>query len=161
VSEYAQVLGGKLKLKGQKTTSVVLSPLKKEKKHKKKHHHRETSHSRDKNASEGENLHSSKKVGSNHGVEGDHRVPAVTEMGEFPPTKVIKTSKGEIWIAANADSALDISRTKAEIAFENHRQKIGSLHPETVKSHKEKIDEFNNKLSQLTEHHDLPKVGPG
>ena len=29
------------------------------------------------------------------------------------------------------------------------------------KSHKERVAEFNNKLEQLSEHHDIPKVGPG
>ena len=30
-----------------------------------------------------------------------------------------------------------------------------------AKSHKEKVSEFNNKLEQLSEHYDIPKVGPG
>lgn len=29
------------------------------------------------------------------------------------------------------------------------------------KSHKEHVASFNEKLAKLTEHHDLPKVGPG
>ena len=29
------------------------------------------------------------------------------------------------------------------------------------KSHKDKVREFNEKLSKLSEHHDIPKVGPG
>jgi protein FAM32A len=28
-------------------------------------------------------------------------------------------------------------------------------------SHKEKVAEFNKYLENLSEHHDLPKVGPG
>lgn len=30
-----------------------------------------------------------------------------------------------------------------------------------AKSHKEKVSEFNSKLEQLSEHYDIPKVGPG
>ena len=29
------------------------------------------------------------------------------------------------------------------------------------KTHKEKVQEFNEKLASLSEHHDIPKVGPG
>ena len=29
------------------------------------------------------------------------------------------------------------------------------------KTHKDKVNEFNEKLANLTEHHDIPKVGPG
>lgn len=29
------------------------------------------------------------------------------------------------------------------------------------KSHKERVADFNNKLEQLSEHYDIPKVGPG
>jgi hypothetical protein len=29
------------------------------------------------------------------------------------------------------------------------------------KSHRERVQEYNEKLSKLSEHHDIPKVGPG
>jgi protein FAM32A len=30
-----------------------------------------------------------------------------------------------------------------------------------AKSHRERINEFNTYLQELSEHHDIPKVGPG
>ena len=30
-----------------------------------------------------------------------------------------------------------------------------------MKSHRERVAEFNEKLQNLSEHHDIPKVGPG
>jgi protein FAM32A len=30
-----------------------------------------------------------------------------------------------------------------------------------AKSHRERVQEYNEKLSKLSEHHDIPKVGPG
>jgi len=30
-----------------------------------------------------------------------------------------------------------------------------------AKSHREKIEEYNEKLANLSEHHDIPRVGPG
>ncbi|EDP41594.1 hypothetical protein MGL_3975 [Malassezia globosa CBS 7966] len=32
---------------------------------------------------------------------------------------------------------------------------------EAGKSHKDKVDSFNAYLDSLSEHHDMPKIGPG
>ena len=32
---------------------------------------------------------------------------------------------------------------------------------EAHKSHKDKVDSFNAYLDSLSEHHDMPKIGPG
>ncbi|KAJ3374727.1 hypothetical protein GGF31_006624 [Allomyces arbusculus] len=55
------------------------------------------------------------------------------------------------------------TKTAAEIAFEEaqrkrQRERIAKM---AAKSHKEKVDEFNKYLESLSEHHDIPKVGPG
>lgn len=56
------------------------------------------------------------------------------------------------------------ARTKAERAYDEafrrsrERQMIKDM---ASKSHKDKVREFNEKLSKLSEHHDIPKVGPG
>lgn len=54
-------------------------------------------------------------------------------------------------------------RTKAEKKFEEKMIKREKHHSKTqvLKSHREKVKEFNEYLAQLTEHHDIPKVGPG
>lgn len=54
------------------------------------------------------------------------------------------------------------AKTAAEEAFER-TQKERRLKQKTahLKSHKEKVAEFNEKLSKLSEHYDIPKVGPG
>lgn len=56
------------------------------------------------------------------------------------------------------------ARTKAEIAHEEafrkqHERRV--IEEMANKSHKDKVREFNEKLSKLTEHNDLPKIGPG
>ena len=65
--------------------------------------------------------------------------------------------------------------TKAEQRFEEVQQKRVRTRPtfhadpqlrERIKndahvSHKERVDSFNNFLEGLTDHNDLPKVGPG
>lgn len=35
------------------------------------------------------------------------------------------------------------------------------LKREGVKTHKERVEELNKYLSGLSEHHDMPKIGPG
>ncbi|KAJ1497653.1 hypothetical protein HMI54_013452 [Coelomomyces lativittatus] len=55
------------------------------------------------------------------------------------------------------------SKTKAELKFaeaqkKRQRDRISKL---AEKSHKEKVDEFNKHLESLSEHYDIPKVGPG
>lgn len=54
-------------------------------------------------------------------------------------------------------------RTETE---RKHEERLRKLEVERLKkiagkSHKEKVKEFNDKLASLSEHHDIPKVGPG
>ena len=56
------------------------------------------------------------------------------------------------------------ARTAAERAYDDayrrsHERKM--IEDMASKSHKDKVREFNEKLSKLSEHHDIPKVGPG
>ncbi|KAH7362632.1 hypothetical protein B0T11DRAFT_328671 [Plectosphaerella cucumerina] len=59
-------------------------------------------------------------------------------------------------------------KTEAELRFEERRRKrllelseSSSSRPELLKTHKERVEELNTYLSKLSEHHDMPKIGPG
>jgi protein FAM32A len=54
-------------------------------------------------------------------------------------------------------------RTEAQIKHEAHlaRKEAERLAKTASKSHRQRVQEYNEKLAQLTEHHDIPKVGPG
>lgn len=57
-------------------------------------------------------------------------------------------------------------KTEAERRFEEARkkrllEKAETSRPELLKSHKERVEELNTYLSKLSEHHDMPKIGPG
>ncbi|CAO3643962.1 unnamed protein product [Cunninghamella blakesleeana] len=56
-----------------------------------------------------------------------------------------------------------IEKTEAEIKFEQIKlqRQMERVSKAAQKSHKERVADFNNKLEQLSEHHDIPKVGPG
>lgn len=63
----------------------------------------------------------------------------------------------------NPPVKLITQKTPAQLAFEaaqlkKQQEKLPVL---AAKSHKEKVAEFNEYLGKLSEHHDIPKVGPG
>lgn len=65
--------------------------------------------------------------------------------------------------AGNPADARDQLRTDAERRFEEQRRKRleERLKREGVKTHKQRVEELNKHLSGLSEHHDMPKIGPG
>jgi len=55
------------------------------------------------------------------------------------------------------------TRTPAERRYEEslakrEKERIAKM---AQKSHRERIEEFNQKLTNMSEHYDIPKVGPG
>ncbi|KAF8140599.1 DUF1754-domain-containing protein [Boletus edulis] len=55
-------------------------------------------------------------------------------------------------------------KTEAERRFEEaQRRRVtpGESGQDSTQTHKDRVNEFNSKLESLSEHHDIPKVGPG
>ncbi|KAJ5017088.1 hypothetical protein K4K57_009734 [Colletotrichum sp. SAR 10_99] len=59
-------------------------------------------------------------------------------------------------------------KTEAERRYEERKRKrllelaeSSGSRPELLKTHKERVEELNTYLSKLSEHHDMPKIGPG
>ncbi|KAK5114086.1 hypothetical protein LTR62_002655 [Meristemomyces frigidus] len=54
-------------------------------------------------------------------------------------------------------------KTEAQRRFDEQRRKRldERLQREGIKTHKERVEELNKYLSGLSEHHDMPKIGPG
>ncbi|KAI5256773.1 hypothetical protein E4T42_01527 [Aureobasidium subglaciale] len=65
----------------------------------------------------------------------------------------------------NKDESLipDDGKTEYERRHEETRRKRleEKLMREGVKTHKERVEELNKYLSTLSEHHDMPRIGPG
>ncbi|RHZ70998.1 hypothetical protein CDV55_104816 [Aspergillus turcosus] len=61
------------------------------------------------------------------------------------------------------DAGATVGKTEAERKYEEARKKrlLERLKREGVKTHKERVEELNKYLSRLSEHHDMPKIGPG
>ncbi|GAA6062791.1 hypothetical protein JCM10212_002160 [Sporobolomyces blumeae] len=62
-----------------------------------------------------------------------------------------------------SSSAGGSTKTKAQLKFEEVQRKrlLEKAAKAATKSHKERVAEFNEKLENLSEHYDTPKIGPG
>lgn len=78
-------------------------------------------------------------------------------------SKIQKPSNLKSQDSVTAPVKLVTQKTPAQLAFEAAQQKKQQekLPLLAGKSHKEKVAEFNEYLAKLSEHHDIPKVGPG
>ncbi|KWU47498.1 DUF1754-domain-containing protein [Rhodotorula sp. JG-1b] len=73
-------------------------------------------------------------------------------------------SDREVASAASASgSTANPYKTEAERRFEEVQRKrlLDKAAKQALKSHKERVAEFNEKLENMSEHYDIPKVGPG
>ncbi|KAI8882946.1 DUF1754-domain-containing protein [Backusella circina FSU 941] len=54
-------------------------------------------------------------------------------------------------------------KTEAERKFEEtkRQRQMERVAKQAAQSHRDRVAEFNQKLENLSEHHDIPKVGPG
>ncbi|PWI69796.1 hypothetical protein PCL_00708 [Purpureocillium lilacinum] len=66
------------------------------------------------------------------------------------------------------DDAPAPQKTEAERRYDEVKKKrllemtrASGARPELLKTHKERVEELNTYLSKLSEHHDMPKIGPG
>jgi len=61
------------------------------------------------------------------------------------------------------DEEMNAGKTEAEIRFfAVQRKRLAEKAAKGAKlSHKDRVAAFNEKLESLSEHHDIPKVGPG
>ncbi|KAI9678059.1 MAG: hypothetical protein M1817_006003 [Caeruleum heppii] len=134
--EYAAVTGGSLKLKGFADSKI-------DKKRKKK-----------KKAAPEKQI-----ISTEDDVQG---VPSPTSKeGVINKDEVPEISGDEDTI--NVDEAAYLGKTEAEKRHEEMRRKrqLDRLRREGVKTHKERVEELNKYLSNLSEHHDMPRIGPG
>ncbi|KAF7597565.1 hypothetical protein BBP40_000043 [Aspergillus hancockii] len=129
--EYSVGGGGKLKLKGSKVSD---GRIEKKKKKAKKANPESTTATNDKGKS------------------------VSTPALEKSPVREQEGSD-----AGMNSSEVGPAKTEAERKYEEMKKKRlqERLKREGVKTHKERVEELNKYLSRLSEHHDMPKIGPG
>jgi protein FAM32A len=134
-SDYATAAGGALKLKGAGV----------DKKKKKKKKPVSTTDSAD---------GASTNIANRHGTDDDARKsPSATPARSLSP----ETAERSIREGGGRQ------KTEAEKRHDEKRRKRleEKMRKEGVKTHKERVEELNKYLSGLSEHHDMPKIGPG
>ncbi|KAL8869821.1 MAG: hypothetical protein Q9174_003978 [Haloplaca sp. 1 TL-2023] len=135
--DYSSAAGGGLRLKGVNTSSKIS-------KHKKKRP-KTSAEAKQGSPSQNPEVRSPKKT--------DEEAPNAQDKDQAD----VETTKEES-IAAQTRG-----KTLAEIQHEERRRRRleERLKREGTKTHKERVEEFNHYLSNLSEHHDMPRIGPG
>ncbi|KAK4230454.1 protein FAM32A [Podospora fimiseda] len=146
-SDYTTVTKGALKLKG--TPGIT-------KKKKKKSSKSTTTSDLEKNLS---------TTGS--GSESKSKSPAPPSTTEEPTIEPnIKDDDND----DNHKEKTEAERKFAEVKRKRLKELASSndpaaaragVRPELLKTHKQRVEELNSHLSRLSEHHDMPKIGPG
>jgi len=147
--EYASAGSGKLKLKGVKDAKV-------DKKKKKK----PSSKPKDEagGADDGDSFKDKSVMLKNLEDEDEQLAKEERRMIGMVDGKEVGPGAG-----IKDDEEREIVKTEAEKRHEEQRRKRleDRLKREGVKTHKERVEELNRYLSSLSEHHDMPRIGPG
>ena len=108
-----------------------------------------------------------KKVKSSLSHDAKHASTSTSSSRQKASEDDLKNLEDEE-LEATADSSSFVTAsgrkmTEAERKFEEVRRKRmkDRIAKEARTSHKEKVEAFNKYLGSLSEHHDIPKVGPG
>ncbi|KAG8380273.1 hypothetical protein BUALT_Bualt07G0176200 [Buddleja alternifolia] len=131
MSSYDNVVSGKLKLKG-KALDVKTGGMKKKKKQKKQYDQ------------------------ITQAVESE----SAEQLTDLNKDEIPDANKP---IGDESSTNWDNNLTPAERRYMEQREKIYShkLAKTSDKSHRDRIEDFNQYLANMSEHYDIPKVGPG
>ncbi|KAL5339896.1 hypothetical protein BJX70DRAFT_397363 [Aspergillus crustosus] len=148
MDEYSTGGGGKLKLKGLKVSDGRV------KKKKSKKSSTSTSASTPSAGAENENDSKSGKERERDLAESTSQDRAIPREG---------SASGLLEEDASGTPESQPAKTEAERKHEEMRRKRVQerLKRDGSKTHKERVEELNKYLSRLSEHHDMPKIGPG
>ncbi|CAH2037299.1 unnamed protein product [Thlaspi arvense] len=140
MSAYENVIGGKLKLKG-KALDVKAGGVKKKKK-------------KQKNQEE-----VALKITEHELIEGEN-AEALGKLIEGEEEEQDRSEKASEDAKFQHD---DDHLTPAERRYIEQKQRLDvqKLAKEANKSHRNRIEDFNQYLANMSEHYDIPKVGPG
>ncbi|OAL39096.1 hypothetical protein AYO20_01414 [Fonsecaea nubica] len=159
-SDYTAAGSGKLKLKGVKDSKV---DKKKKKKSSSKGPGNETP-ARDRTRG-GEGLDDEFKDRSVmlRNLEDEDQKMAAEEAKSLQKRRADSTGGGHGDAEPIEEEDGGIVKTEAERRYEEQRRRRleERLKREGVKTHKERVEELNRYLSSLSEHHDMPRIGPG
>uniref|UniRef100_A0A803PPS0 Uncharacterized protein n=2 Tax=Cannabis sativa TaxID=3483 RepID=A0A803PPS0_CANSA len=144
MSAYDNVVVGKLKLKG-KALDVKAGGMKKKKKHKKLLQDQNSVIKQDdlSTAGGGSGILEEDEINDSDGSNNNNNNKSSEE--------------------GKSGSSYDQNMTAAEKRYIEQRERIDNqrLAKTANKSHRDRIQDFNQYLANMSEHYDIPKVGPG
>jgi protein FAM32A len=160
---YTSISSGKLKLKGVKDGKV--SKKKKSSSSKSKPPHgtpSATSTDSYSHQPDTKSLSTSQADANAKTIHSSSATNALTASLEAEDSQIGKLDAEQGRIDGGEDDG-GITKTEAERRWDEQRRRRleERLRREGVKSHKERVQELNRYLSGLSEHHDMPKIGPG
>lgn len=115
----------------------------------------------------GAGIDKKKKKKKSKPTEGSSAPTSATAEASASRSKSLSNTPGRSLSPESAKTAIKEAggrqKTEAEKRYDEMRRKRleERLLKEGVKTHKEKVEELNKYLSGLSEHHDMPKIGPG
>ncbi|KAG8716938.1 hypothetical protein FRC08_008511 [Ceratobasidium sp. 394] len=108
---------------------------------------------------------SSSQKSSKKNIVGDDLVAKAkpTESNNDRSSSAGPGSRHESPAATSSSKPSGSKKTPAEIRFEETQRKrrLERVSKLASQTHKDRVHDFNAKLEALSEHHDIPKVGPG
>ncbi|KAL8988592.1 MAG: hypothetical protein Q9177_002359 [Variospora cf. flavescens] len=140
--DYTSATGGGLRLKGVARAKIA--------KHKKKRPKHPEPEKRSSSANPDAEPYE-------QGQSGEEQARSLTKNpNDQTKDEVLKREESE-------DRSQARGKTEAELRHEERRRRRleERLKREGTKTHKERVEEFNHYLSNLSEHHDMPRIGPG
>ncbi|KAI4113438.1 MAG: hypothetical protein LQ345_005579 [Seirophora villosa] len=140
--DYTSAAGGGLRLKGVAGSKIT--------KHKKKRPKHPEPEKRSPSANPDAEPHEQVQSGE------EQAVSLTKNSNDTTEDEVAKREEFE-------DRSQARGKTEAELRHEERRRRRleERLKREGTKTHKERVEEFNHYLSNLSEHHDMPRIGPG
>ncbi|RDA87669.1 hypothetical protein CP532_3776 [Ophiocordyceps camponoti-leonardi (nom. inval.)] len=95
-------------------------------------------------------------------------VPQPEADAESAKPDDVANEGGQVQDDDDEDDESQVIKTESERRYEEAKKKrmlqmarASGARPELLKTHKERVEELNTYLSKLSEHHDMPKIGPG
>ncbi|KIW86979.1 uncharacterized protein Z519_12444 [Cladophialophora bantiana CBS 173.52] len=158
-SDYISAGSGKLKLKGVKDSKVD-----KKKKKKSSSKARDDEHSAPGQTMDGgaDDQFKDRSVMLRNLEEEDQKIASDAEK-ELQRRKADSAGRADDRAELEEEDEGVVVKTEAEKRYEEQRRRRleERLKREGVKTHKERVEELNRYLSSLSEHHDMPRIGPG
>ncbi|KAM3418449.1 hypothetical protein BST61_g4435 [Cercospora zeina] len=150
-SDYSSAIGGGLKLKGSSSSKID-----KTKKNKKKKASSSKPTTTDTTAA-------TTTADTTTSADNDNEQTTVAAAESSPALQTALANSDEPSKLLDATELTTYGKTEAQRRYEERRRKRleERLQREGVKTHKERVQELNQYLSTLSEHNDMPRIGPG